>query len=76
MENPKELPKWCAVFGLTPDTPKQWEKGWETKLYIIIASIPVCLITIGIPALMLYFVSASKICVPENKYYESGSGIC
>lgn len=64
------------LIGITPNTPKTWRKGKKEKISIILVSLFVSFFTIFIPSMIVLGLSIEVSCVPGNKDFEDGSGIC
>lgn len=64
------------LIGLTPDFAETWNKSSADKISIAIVSLIVSSFTIGLPSLIIFGITISKVCVPGNTSYENSSGLC
>jgi hypothetical protein len=64
------------LIGITPGTKEMWAKGANEKISIIVVSLIVSSFTIGLPAVLILGTTISKVCVPGNRSYETGTGLC
>ena len=64
------------LVGITPGTKEMWAKGTNEKISIIVVSLMVSSFTIGLPSLLILGTTISKVCVPGNRSYETGTGLC